>query len=208
MARLDSVWDALAFDAPWKSRQEKENARDALERFLRWHTDERDIRGSTTAASEHDFDVTLDAGPHQIRIRGTMDRVQRDDQGRAYVVDFKTGKQKPTGPDVEHHPQLAVYQLAVRQGALDDAFDGRTPDTAGAQLVHLRLGAPRKEGGDALPAVQTQPPPDDTWIGGLLAEAAGRVLDERFTPTTGTHCTHCAFRASCSAQPEGRQIIE
>ncbi|MFD9817265.1 UvrD-helicase domain-containing protein [Streptomyces sp. NPDC059080] len=208
MARLDSVWDALAFDAPWKSRQEKENARAALERFLRWHTDERDVRGSTTAASEHDFDVTLAAGPHQIRIRGTMDRVQSDDQGRAYVVDFKTGKQKPTGPDVEHHPQLAVYQLAVRQGALDDAFDGRTPDTAGAQLVHLRLGAPRKEGGDALPAVQTQPPPDDTWIGGLLAEAAGRVLDERFTPTTGTHCTHCAFRASCSAQPEGRQIIE
>ncbi|GAA3181141.1 UvrD-helicase domain-containing protein [Streptomyces ramulosus] len=208
MERLDSVWDTLAFDAPWKSRQEKENARAALERFLRWHTDERDLRGATTAASEHDFDVTLDAGPHQIRIRGTMDRVQRDDQGRAYVVDFKTGKQKPTGPEVAHHPQLAVYQLAVRQGALDDAFGGHTPDTAGAQLVHLRLGAPRKEGGDALPAVQTQPPPDDTWIGGLLAEAAGRVLDERFTPTTGTHCTHCAFRASCSAQPEGRQIIE
>ncbi|WP_030289557.1 RecB family exonuclease, partial [Streptomyces catenulae] len=206
--RLDSVWDTLAFDAPWKSRQEKENARAALERFLRWHTDERDLRGATTAASEHDFDVTLDAGPHQIRIRGTMDRVQRDDQGRAYVVDFKTGKQKPTGPEVAHHPQLAVYQLAVRRGALDDAFDGRTPDTAGAQLVHLRLGATRKEGGDALPTVQTQPPPDDTWIGGLLAEAAGRVLDERFTPTTGTHCTHCAFRASCSAQPEGRQIIE
>ncbi|WP_399086178.1 ATP-dependent helicase [Streptomyces sp. BBFR2] len=208
MARLDSVWDALAFDAPWKSRQEKENARAALERFLRWHTDERDLRGATPAASEHDFDVTLDAGPHQIRIRGTMDRVQRDDQGRAYVVDFKTGKQKPTGPEVAHHPQLAVYQLAVRQGALDDAFDGHPPETAGAQLVHLRLGAPRKDGGDALPTVQTQPPPDGTWVGDLLAEAAGRVLDERFTPTTGTHCTHCAFRTSCSAQPEGRQIVE
>ncbi|MGV9693935.1 UvrD-helicase domain-containing protein, partial [Streptomyces sp. NPDC003444] len=34
MARLDSVWDALAFDAPWKSAQEKQNARVALERFL------------------------------------------------------------------------------------------------------------------------------------------------------------------------------
>lgn len=42
----------------------------------------------------------------------------------------------------------------------------------------------------------------------LLATAAGRVLEERFTPTTGAHCTHCAFRASCSALPEGRQIVE
>jgi hypothetical protein len=45
-------------------------------------------------------------------------------------------------------------------------------------------------------------------VGDLLATAAGRVLDERFTPSTGQHCTHCTFRASCSAQPEGRQIVE
>ncbi|BCK68738.1 helicase UvrD [Streptomyces libani subsp. rufus] len=208
MARLDSVWDALAFDAPWKSRQEKDQARAALERFLRWHVMERETRGRDTVATEHGFDLTLRAGAHEVRIRGSMDHVSRDAQGRAYVVDFKTGKQKPTGPEVARHPQLAVYQLAVREGAVDDAFDGRTPEPGGAELVHLRLGAPQKEGGDALPAVQAQPPPDGEWIGELLATAAGRVLEERFTPTTGTHCTHCTFRASCSAQPEGRHIVE
>src|SRR5690606_42089277 len=57
MVRLDSVWNALAFDAPWKSAQEKENARAALERFLRWHVMDR--TGRTPVASEHDFDVTL-----------------------------------------------------------------------------------------------------------------------------------------------------
>ncbi|MCB5912210.1 ATP-dependent helicase [Streptomyces pinistramenti] len=208
MERLDSVWDALAFDAPWKSRQEKDHARAALERFLRWHVHERDTHGSETVATEHAFDVTLEAGAYAVRIRGSMDRVARDPQGRAYVVDFKTGKQKPTGPEVARHPQLAVYQLAVREGAVDDAFAGHTPGTAGAQLVHLRLGAPQKEGGDALPAVQAQPPLDGEWIGDLLATAAGRVLEERFTPTTGTHCTHCAFRASCSARPEGAHVVE
>ncbi|MFF3746103.1 ATP-dependent helicase [Streptomyces kronopolitis] len=208
MERLDSVWDALAFDAPWKSRQEKETARAALERFLRWHVMERETRGRDTVATEHGFDLTLRAGPHEVRIRGSMDHVSRDAQGRAYVVDFKTGKQKPTGPEVARHPQLAVYQLAVREGALDDAFDGRTPDPGGAELVHLRLGATRKEGGDALPAVQAQQPLDGEWVGELLATAAGRVLEERFTPTTGTHCTHCTFRTSCSAQPEGRHVVE
>ncbi|MGA5562446.1 ATP-dependent helicase [Streptomyces platensis] len=208
MERLDSVWDALAFDAPWKSRQEKDQARAALERFLRWHVMERETRGRETVATEHGFDLTLRAGAHEVRIRGSMDHVSQDAQGRAYVVDFKTGKQKPTGPEVARHPQLAVYQLAVREGAVDEAFDGRTPEPGGAELVHLRLGAPQKEGGDAMPAVQAQPPPDGEWIGELLATAAGRVLEERFTPTTGTHCTHCTFRASCSAQPEGRHIVE
>ncbi|KUL41770.1 DNA helicase UvrD [Streptomyces sp. NRRL F-4489] len=208
MERLDSVWDALAFDAPWKSRQEKDQARAALERFLRWHVMERETLGRETVATEHGFDVTLGAGAYEVRIRGSMDHVSRDALGRAYVVDFKTGKQKPTGPEVERHPQLAVYQLAVREGALDDAFGGQRPEPGGAELVHLRLGAPRKEGGDALPAVQRQPPPDGDWAGELLATAAGRVLEERFTPTTGAHCGHCAFRASCSARPEGRQIVE
>ncbi|MFG2866088.1 ATP-dependent helicase [Streptomyces sioyaensis] len=208
MERLDSVWDALAFDAPWKSRQEKDTARAALERFLRWHVMERETRGRDTVATEHGFDLTLRAGGYEVRIRGSMDHVSRDAQGRAYVVDFKTGKQKPTGPEVARHPQLAVYQLAVREGALDDAFDGRTPDPGGAELVHLRLGAPQKEGGDALPAVQAQQPLEGEWVGELLATAAGRVLEERFTPTTGTHCTHCTFRASCSAQPEGRHVVE
>ncbi|WP_432116433.1 ATP-dependent helicase [Streptomyces sp. S1] len=206
MARLDSVWDALAFDAPWKSAQEKQNARVALERFLSWHVMDR--AGRTPAASEHDFDVTLEAGEYEVRIRGSMDRVETDAQGRAYVVDFKTGKSAPTKDEVARHPQLAVYQLAVREGALDEVFDGRRPEPGGAELVQLRQAAAKKEGGDALPKVQAQEPLSGEWVGELLAGAAGRVLDERFTPTTGQHCATCSFRASCSARPEGRHVIE
>ncbi len=209
MERLDSVWNALAFDAPWKSAQEKANARVALERFLKWHVMDR--AGRTPVASEHDFDVTLEAGDYEVRIKGQMDRVEADGDGRAYVVDFKTGKQAPTSSEVARHPQLAVYQLAVREGAVDEAFDGVRPEPGGAELVHLRQGAPQRDGGETLPKVQTQESqqgPEGEWVGDLLATAAGKVLDERFTPTTGQHCTHCAFRASCSARPEGRQVVE
>ncbi|MDJ1136656.1 ATP-dependent helicase [Streptomyces iconiensis] len=248
MERLDAVWDGLVFDAPWKSRQEKENARAALERFLRWHVMARG-EGRETVGSEHGFDVTLEAGEHTVRVRGSMDRVERDGQGRAYVVDFKTGRTRPTGPEVARHPQLAVYQLAVREGAADSLFDGERPEPGGAELVHLRLGAAKRDGGDTLPSVQRQDPlgaqgteqgaadagpgaadgepgtpgsdPSTTgsaegtqgtqggdWVGELLATAAGKVLDERFAPSPGQHCTHCAFRAACSARPEGRQIVE
>ncbi|MFE8942980.1 ATP-dependent helicase [Streptomyces sp. NPDC007856] len=206
MERLDSVWNALAFDAPWKSQQEKDNARVALERFLNWHVLDR--TGRTPVASEQDFDVTLEAGDYQVRIRGQMDRVETDAEGRAYVVDFKTGKQAPSAAEVARHPQLAVYQLAVQEGAVDEAFDGARPESGGAELVHLRQGAARRDGGDSLPKTQTQEPLSGEWVGELLATAAGKVLDERFAPNTGQHCTHCAFRASCSARPEGRHVID
>ncbi|MFJ8208604.1 ATP-dependent helicase [Streptomyces sp. NPDC096033] len=209
MERLDSVWDALAFDAPWKSRQEKDNARAALERFLRWHTTDRG--GRTAVATEHDFDVTLDAGEYAVRIRGSMDRVEADPQGRAYVVDFKTGKGAPTRDEVARHPQLAVYQLAVREGAVDEVF-GRRPEPGGAELVQLRQGAAKRDGGEGVPKVQAQealsPGSSGEWVGDLLATAAGRVLDERFAPATGEHCKRCSFRSSCSALPEGRQTVE
>ncbi|MEV6479157.1 ATP-dependent DNA helicase [Streptomyces sp. NPDC051576] len=209
MERLDTVWNALAFDAPWKSEQEKGNARVALERFLKWHVNSNGVRtGRTPVASEHDFDVTLEAGDYEVRIRGSMDRVEADGEGRAYVVDFKTGKQTPTAREVERHPQLAVYQLAVREGAVDEAFDGVRPEPGGAELVQLRQGAAQRDGGETLPKVQAQEPQEGEWAGELLATAAGKVLDERFTPTAGQHCAHCAFRASCSARPEGRHVVE
>ncbi|MET7570960.1 UvrD-helicase domain-containing protein [Streptomyces sp. NPDC005492] len=209
MERLDTVWNALAFDAPWKSEQEKGNARVALERFLKWHVNSNGVRtGRTPVASEHDFDVTLEAGDYEVRIRGSMDRVEADGDGRAYVVDFKTGKQTPTAREVERHPQLAVYQLAVREGAVDEAFDGVRPEPGGAELIQLRQGAAQRDGGETLPKVQAQEPLEGEWAGELLATAAGKVLDERFTPTAGQHCAHCAFRASCSARPEGRHVVE
>ncbi|OEV09469.1 UrvD/REP family ATP-dependent DNA helicase, partial [Streptomyces nanshensis] len=231
MERLERVWDGLAFEAPWKSRQEKQNARAALERFLRWHV-MREAEGGAgqVAGSELGFDVTLEAGEYEVRIRGSVDRVESDGQGRAYVVDFKTGRSRPSAQEAARHPQLAVYQLAVREGAADHLFGGERPEPGGAELVHLRLGAAERDGGDALPVVQRQDPlgadPQDAsgevgdgtkgaegagggdWIGGLLATAAGRVLDERFTPSPGSQCTHCSFRASCSARGEGRHIIE
>ncbi|MEV7357588.1 ATP-dependent DNA helicase [Kitasatospora sp. NPDC091276] len=206
MERLDTVWDALAFDAPWKSQQEKTQARAALERFLNWHVLER---GRDLVATEHGFDVTLDAGGVSVRIRGSMDRVEKDAAGRAYVVDFKTGKQIPTDRSLPEHKQLAVYQLAVRAGALNElpGFADRPPATGGAELVHLR--EPAGKAAQDAPKVQRQDPPEgEPWIENLLADAAGRVLAERFVPQTGGGCDRCTFRRSCSAQRDGAQLVE
>ena len=208
MERLDTVWDALAFDAPWKSEQEKGEARAALERFLTWHASER---GRVPVATEHPFEVELKVGEHLVSIRGSMDRVEKDGAtGAAFVVDFKTGKRVVSGPELLAHPQLGVYQLAVAEGAVDDleAFADGTPEPGGAELVQLRQIAGK--GREEQPKVQSQPSlrEDPAWIDGLLAEAADRIVNERFTPTVGPGCDHCSFRRSCSGHAEGRQVVE
>jgi superfamily I DNA/RNA helicase/RecB family exonuclease len=208
MERLDTVWDALAFDAPWKSEQEKGEARAALERFLTWHSSER---GRVPVATEHPFEVELEVGGLVVRIRGSMDRVEQDSAtGAAFVVDFKTGKRLVSGPDLLTHPQLGVYQLAVAEGAVDEleAFGGVRPEPGGAELVQLRQNAGK--GKEDRPKVQGQPSlrEDPAWIGGLLAEAADRIVNERFTPSVGPGCAGCSFRRSCTGHPEGRQVVE
>ena len=216
LGRLDTVWEQLAYDAPWRSAQEREAARAAIGRFLAWHAG---TRNRELAGSEVDFSVVVGLPSGRVLLRGCMDRVEIErSDGRVHVVDLKTMKNPPSRPEVERHPQLGVYQLAVRAGALDRVPpDGGSQDApgespgelrcGGAELVQLRADA----GG--LPKVQCQPPLDSepaglTWIEDLLETGLRLVLSERFPATPGEHCRWCTFRASCPAQPEGRAVVE
>ena len=213
--RLDRVWGQLAFEARWQSAQQREEARKAVIRFLRWHSASR---GRVPAAAEHPFDVTvaLDAGdgaarsdrgePVQLRLTGRMDRVELDDDGHAWIVDFKTGKTPPSKQEVENHLQLGVYQLVSTSGGL-----AGPAGVGGAELVHLRMDDPQARGS---PKVQRQPPVErtegtgPTWVEEALLHAGGLVPAERFPARLGKNCGWCEFRGSCPAQPEGRQVVE
>jgi superfamily I DNA/RNA helicase/RecB family exonuclease len=208
MERLDRVWDRLSFEAQWQSPQQKEEARAALERFLAWHVTDR---GRLLHSSEQEFDVRLKVGPEEgegegdgfdLRIRGSFDRVETDEAGLVYVVDFKTGKNVPTKNEAQEHPQLAVYQLVVREGAIK----GVSNESGGAELVFLR--EPDAAG---LPKTAEQDPsleqPGETPIEKKLAKMAARVLDENFAAYGEKQCGTCVFRKCCPKQPEGKQLL-
>jgi RecB family exonuclease len=200
MTRLDTVWSSLAYDAPWQSEQQHTEAREALRRFLVWHEASRDRE---LVATEVGFEVELDMPGGRIRLRGFMDRVELDREGRVHVVDLKTGKKAVSRDDLKEHAQLGTYQLAVRAGALADRLPpGAEP--GGAELVLLRL-----EDGPG-PKVQAQVPlePSPSWVEDLLDTAVRRVLGESFPPTPNDYCGRCAFRRCCPAQPDGRQVVE
>ena len=199
MKRLDTVWDQLAYDAPWQSDQQRVAAREALERFLTWQAADR---GRTLVATEISFELPLVVDGRDVSIRGSMDRVELDGQQRVHVVDLKTGKGTPSKAELAAHAQLGTYQLAVTEGAI--AAQTPVREVGGAELVMLRLD---QAGG---PKVLEQGPltEDPAWLQDLLQKAVRRIVAEDFPPVPGDGCDRCDVRRSCPAQPEGRQVVE
>ena len=133
-----------------------------------------------------------------MRLHGYADRLELDENGDVVVVDLKTGKYAPAGPEVERHSQLGLYQRAVDNGAADELV-GRPAASGGAELVQLRLG-------DGLPKVQHQAPAsgDGPRLVELqLSQATAALRAEEFAARPGTHCERCTFWAVCPAKASG-----
>lgn len=198
MDHVDRVWAQLRFRTPWSGSREREEVRAALGRFLRWHRrpDARTLLGTET---EIRAEVVVDG--HTVRLHGFADRLERDDEGRVVVVDFKTTKYPPREADLPEHPQLGLYQLAVESGAVDHLLGGPAV-SGGAELIQLR----KESRGEV--KVQRQDPqaPDESGrrpIELQLTEAVRRLRDEDLPARAGSHCDHCAFTALCPVRGSG-----
>jgi RecB family exonuclease len=189
-AVLAAELDQLDLGPGWSDQRQRQSAQDMLDRFLAWHAAE----GRELIAAEVEVDVTVG----RVLIRGKVDRLERDAEGRLVIVDLKTGK--TPAKNTEEHGQLAAYQVAVAAGAFGD--HGSVP--GGAALLQVGTGAKAKE------QHQEPLPPDvplaQTWAGGLLAEVGEGMGAASFEVRTGAHCQRCPARRSCPLQEPGRQV--
>lgn len=211
--RLDEVWAELPFDAAWLSEAERLKAEAALTRFVNWQDANQ---GSHVVGVEVPFDVQIEIDGTPVQLSGTVDRLERTDDGRLRVVDFKTNKRPPTAAATAGHEQLGVYQLAIEAGGFD-SLAGGAAGSAGGCLVYLRLPAgndlddyPREFHQAALserPSLDEQDAEHPTWVHERLSRAVGLLREGRFPATPGDGCTWCPFTASCPAKAAGRQVV-
>ncbi|MGY1701066.1 ATP-dependent helicase [Geodermatophilus sp. SYSU D00766] len=189
-AALAEELDALDLGPGWADQRQRVAARDMLERFLGWHAANR----RELLAAEADFDVTVD----RARLRGQVDRLERDAAGRLVVVDLKTGR--TPARDVDTHGQLAAYQVAVAAGAFGDHGDA----PGGASLLQVGSGTKAKE--QAQEPLPADVPLTGTWAGQLIAQVGDGMGAGTFEVRTGSHCTRCPARRSCPLHERGRQV--
>ncbi|MBB5921950.1 superfamily I DNA/RNA helicase/RecB family exonuclease [Actinoalloteichus hoggarensis] len=202
---LDEAWAAVDAGAPWFSRRERRRIEAMLDSFLGWFTTSRSELSQL--AVEHDMDVSLPADPEGLwlRIRGRVDRLDSDAQGRPVVIDVKTSRGAVSAKDAEEHPQLAVYQLAASLGAFRDL--GADVEPGGARLLYVA----KPDGRTGAATERVQPPLDAEGVARwrlTLAEAAESSRGPSYAATENADCTRCPVRTSCALHPSGRQVSE
>jgi superfamily I DNA/RNA helicase/RecB family exonuclease len=184
---LEKVWDKLPFDSQWYSRNELARHQAMLSTFARWR--ERSRHELTEVGTE--VDVDGEVAP-DVRLRGRLDRLERDSAGRLVVVDIKTGKSPVTKDDARRHAQLAMYQLAVAEGLLPQ---GESP--GGGRLVYLG----KTSAGGATERQQDALTPDTrTEWRERVQQAAAATAGPQFLARINDNCAHCPVRSMCPAQ--------
>nr|BFF00972.1 ATP-dependent DNA helicase [Streptoalloteichus tenebrarius] len=199
---LDEAWAVVDAGAPWFSRRERQRVEAMLDTFRGWLS--RTRGDLTQLAVEHDLSVDLparDGGP-RVRVRGRVDRLEVDRQGRPVVVDIKTGKTALGPAEAEEHPQLAVYQLAAALGAYRAlGVDG---EPGGARLLYVanadRAGMAKERVQSPLDAGRLA-----AWEDAVRAAAVASTGPE-FDANESTDCPRCIARTCCPLQPSGRQV--
>lgn len=192
---LDAVWARLDFGSPWYARAQRGLTVEQVGKFLAWHrANDRQLVG---------VEVPFEVEATSAVLRGRVDRLERDGEGRGVVVDLKTGSSKPKDKELPRQPQLGVYQLAVALGAF--AEHGLT-SPGGAELVQVGKCSPKRA------ACQRQAPlaedADPHWVSNLLDVVTGEMRGPRLRVTVNEHCRSCAVRTSCPLQPEGVRDAE
>ena len=192
--RIDEVWHHLDFGSAWYSEKQREAAHQMVRKFLAWH---RDNPRELVA-----YEESVRAQVGAVEITGRVDRLERDEDGRAVVVDLKTSSAPVPGTDLDRHPQLGVYQLAVMLGAFEQL--GLT-EPGGAELVQVgkaslaarvRVQPQRSLAGD----------PEPGWARDLVETVATGMSGPLFKAQVNPGCRHCPVAASCPAHVSGEQV--
>lgn len=200
-AKLDEVWLQIPFETEWLSVTERSEIDQAVERFSRYHHH----NPNTLLGVERRFRVPLTIAGAEVVLDGTVDRLERQPDGRLRVVDLKTGRRVSKETDVADDAQLGIYQLVASMGAFDDLAPGER-SVAPPALLFLRDG-------DALPTLVAQPSIDEvprlvgvepgpgpTWVHDRIAQGVEIIRGARFDAVECDACRYCVFAASCPAQ--------
>jgi RecB family exonuclease len=210
---LAEAWTGVDAGAPWYSRAEQQRVRQMVGMFRLWL---RDSRGELTEVGcEQEIEVQLPPadrptdgatdGPADdaaVLLRGRVDRLERDRDGRPVIVDVKSSKTSVSKAAAEDHAQLAIYQLAAAHGAFTEHGLAAEPGGACIVQVSARTAASVQRNQQPLDA-----PALARWHD-VVREAARRTAGPEFVAIDNGDCTRCPSKIACPLHDSGRQVTE
>jgi superfamily I DNA/RNA helicase/RecB family exonuclease len=194
--RIDEIWHHLDFGSVWYGSRQRELAEKMVRKFLDWHT----ANPRELLATEEALKVRVG----RVEITGRVDRLEKDSQDRGVIVDLKTGGSAPHDGELDRHPQLGVYQLAVLLGAFERL--GVT-EPGGAELVQVGkaglLARAKVQRQQALPDDQ-----DPAWARKLVDAVAEGMAGPVYLARVNPGCRTCPVASCCPVSPNGEQVTD
>jgi DNA helicase-2/ATP-dependent DNA helicase PcrA len=173
---LDAAWESVGFLTREHEEARRAAAHEAVARF--WGEQQRDP--AHPVAVERDFIVTF--GPD--RLRGRYDRIDRDDDGRVVITDYKSSDVRELATAnrrARESLQLAIYALA------HEAETGSLPHELALHFLDSGIVGRSEPSERRLTKAQEQ-----------VTRAAEGIRAGRFEATpTAMRCGYCPFREIC-----------
>jgi putative RecB family exonuclease len=133
---------------------------------------------------DKEMDMTEDLDG--IVIRGILDRIDRDEEGRLVITDYKTGKAPPERYAHGAFFALRIYALLIRQRLGETPHEIRLLYLNGPTLYRARVEDRQL---DAM----------DRQLRALWERIESAIADGRFPPRPGSLCNWCVFKDRCPA---------
>jgi superfamily I DNA/RNA helicase/RecB family exonuclease len=198
MEYVNERFDVIELAAKWLAPREQAKAELMIDKLVRWiATNPRHL-----LAIERDFLVRItDDEARPIDLKGRVDRLEVDDQGRLVVIDLKTGASTvATAHELPEHPQLGAYQVAVEAGAFEEGSV-----SGGAALV--QLGGERRDAREQIQeALGVVENPD--WAAEMVRKTGATMAASTFVAKANDKCRVCPVRPTCPVSGKGRQVVE
>jgi RecB family exonuclease len=187
--KLIEAWPLIDDSQGWISTAALGRAKKMLERFAQYH------RESTREVVGAELNFTIQVG--RATIRGNVDRVEVDSDGKFYIIDFKTGKNVISKADAQENLQLACYQLGVILDGFEEKLKG--VEVSGSELVFL-ANKTQKVTTRVREPINAQEIQETIEV---IAEGMGAAT---FTARKSDMCSRCPVKPSCPLHLEGRAV--
>lgn len=190
----------------WQREAELNSWRSLIDSTARW------VESRAASFEQIGVEVEVDVPiTPEVKIRGRMDRLDRDSAGELHIVDLKTGRHKPSDKSMADHAQLAVYQLALSRGALND---GRvtapepgqaTEKVGGGELVFPAAPAYGKAG---IRQQAAKTPEELAELAQSLPELAAQLRGPELLARISPACQNCTLKPICPVQTQGKMTTD
>lgn len=164
----------------YQSKSHEKNAYLHAEKILQKYITKNG--NSLPLATEIPFMFTIPG----LKIGGRIDRVDKMDDGRIEIIDYKTGSTMPKEKDLDKQLQLTVYAMAAT--SVKDSIFSKSHEEIVLSLYYLETDT-------KLSTVKTKEQLDEAQE--FLRRKAVEISQSEFQCKGGIACKNCEYRLIC-----------